>query len=155
MSQVLKNVRVIESKRQQKNLRRILCPSNFRHARTHAVKKCPDQRCGTCPLLKEGSVFNIGNRNFIVKSNMTCATKNVIYCITCEGCGQHYIGETGSTLRTRIRIHRQHIRQPEYRQIKLSEHLYICGNGQFTVFPIYINFLQTTCWKGEKKKNIL
>ena len=66
--------------------------------------------------------------------------KNLIYCITCQGCKQQYIGETGDVLRNRVRVHRQQIRQKEYRQIKLSEHLDKCAGHLepcFKITPFY------------------
>ncbi|XP_062612861.1 uncharacterized protein LOC134274600 [Saccostrea cucullata] len=123
MAKVLEKYKFINSKRQPRNLRRILCKSSFHQQHLYSVKKCSDLRCGTCNYMKTGSTFNFGNKDFTVKADMTCESKNVIYCITCAGCGQFYIGETGTTLRTRIRIHRQHINQPEYRKINVSGHL--------------------------------
>lgn len=52
------------------------------------------------------------------------------------------------------RVHKQQIKDPEYRKIKLSEHIDVCGRGQFKVFPFY-KFLQGVQRKEEKKKNIL
>ena len=53
---------------------------------------------------------------FKVKSNMDCSSKNLLYVIKCEGCGEDYIGETGNELRKRMTVHR---------------HYY------FTLFPFY------------------
>ena len=38
-------------------------------------------------------------------------------------------------LRDRVRIYRQHIRQPKYQMLKVEEHLRNCGDGQFKIFP--------------------
>ena len=141
MSKALQNFKFINSKRQPKNLRRILCKSYFQGNISHSVQRCTDRRCGTCPYIREGNTFKIGTREFKIKTDMSCASKNVIYCITCEGCGEFYIGETGTTLRTRIRVHKQHIQHPEYRKIPLSAHLDICGNGHFSVF-LYTNSIR-------------
>ncbi|XP_062612905.1 uncharacterized protein LOC134274656 [Saccostrea cucullata] len=155
MSKVLQNFQFINSKRQPKNLRRLLCKSHFQQNNVHSVSKCPDRRCGTCPYIREGNTFKIGPKDFKVNANMSCDSKNVIYCITCEGCGQFYIGETGTTLRTRIRIHKQHIQHPEYRQVKVSEHLDQCGNGHFTVFPFYKLLTDSTVERREKEKHFI
>lgn len=88
-------------------------------------------------------------------ANISCASKNVIYNITCSGCNEFYIGETGTTLRTRIRIHKQHVNQPEYRKIKLSEHLDICGHGQFSVFPFYKLYTDNAIERREKEKHFI
>jgi hypothetical protein len=83
---------------------------------------------------------------------MSCDSKNLIYCIKCGGCKEFYIGETGSTLRTRIRIHKQHINQPDYRKNKLSEHPDICGKGHFSVLPIYKLYTNSVLGRREKEK---
>ena len=45
--------------------------------------------------------------------------------------------EEGKTkLRDRVRVYRQHIRQPQYQQLKVEGHLRVCGNGEFWIFPL-------------------
>lgn len=36
------------------------------------------------------------------KPNMNCKSKNIIYCMTCDGCGENYIGQTGTKLADRM-----------------------------------------------------
>ena len=68
---------------------------------------------------------------------MTSDVQNVIYVITCNGCGEYYIGKTGDKLRTRRTIHAQQIRDPTTRRIPLSQHLDICSKDElkFKIFP--------------------
>ena len=33
-------------------------------------------------------------------------------------------------------MYRQHIRQPQYQQLKVEEHLRVCGNSEFQIFPL-------------------
>ena len=129
MSQAMLNVKFINSKRQPQNLRRILYASKMKTSQKLATK-CKDSRCGTCPYLKLGPSFNFRGKEIHVNSNMSCN-------INCAGCNKFYIGETGTRLRARIRVHKQHFHVPEYRKIKLSEHIDVCGHGQFQVFPFY------------------
>lgn len=70
---------------------------------------------------------------------MSCDVKNVLYVITCNGCKEFYIGQTGDKLRTRRTIHAQQIRDPSTRQIPLSEHLDKCSklNPKFMMFPFF------------------
>lgn len=108
------------------------------------VNKCTDPRYETCQYIKVGNLFKFGNKDFIIiliTVNMSCASKHVLYNITCSGCKEIYIGETGTTLHTRIRIHKQHVNEPEYRNIKLSEHLEICGHGQCSAFFCFFFFV--------------
>ena len=42
----------------------------------------------------EGNHFTFANqKTFKVNAAMSCDVKNVIYVITCRGCGENYIGE--------------------------------------------------------------
>ena len=45
-----------------------------------------------------------------------------------------YIYKT--TLRDRVRVYRQHIRQSEYQKCKAEEHFRTCGKGTFKIFPL-------------------
>ena len=50
-----------------------------------------------------------------------------------------HTGETGigkTKLGDRVRVYRQHIRQPEYQKLKVEEHLRTCGKGNFKIFPL-------------------
>ena len=95
MRNILSNYKIIKSKRQPYNLKRLLTKAKFTSNDTCAVRKCTRPNCGLCIHLVEGTSFkfNCGN-NFKVYENMTCAVKNVIYVMKCRGCGEEYIGET-------------------------------------------------------------
>ena len=83
---------------------------------------------------------------------MTCDSANLIYVVICSGCNGEYIGETGinkQKLRDRVRVYQQHIRQPEYQQLKVGGHLKNCSNGEFTIFP----FLQMRSWDKELRRS--
>ena len=41
-------------------------------------------------------------------------------------------------------MYRQHIWQPQYQQLKVEEHLRVCGNGEFRIFPLRQMRLQDT-----------
>ena len=41
-------------------------------------------------------------------------------------------------------MYRQHIRQPQHQQLKVEEHLRVCGNGEFRIFPLRQMRLQDT-----------
>ena len=62
-----------------------------------------------------------------------------LYVVIFGTCKEEYIGETGegkTKLRDRVRVYRQHIRQPQYQQLKVEGHLRVCGNGEFRIFPL-------------------
>ena len=59
---------------------------------------------------------------------MSCIVKNVIYVITCRGCGKYYTGETNN-LRKRTTLHNQHIRHENLRMIPVSGHIASCSDN--------------------------
>ena len=70
---------------------------------------------------------------------MNCTSTNLIYVITCAGCGHNYIGETGDVLRNRVTVHKQQIRDPHIRMLGVSKHIDECAVGltpQFTIFQV-------------------
>lgn len=52
-------------------------------------------------------------------------------------CRKNYIGQTGTKLSDRVRVHKQQIRDPSVRYTPCSKHFDICGRGQFEIFPFY------------------
>lgn len=81
---------------------------------------------------------------------MSWQSKNLIYAIICEVSNHFYIGETGTLLRTRNRVQKEQIKDPEYRKIKHSEHIDVCGCRQFIVFPFYTLFTESATERKEK-----
>lgn len=57
--------------------------------------------------------------------------------MTCPTCGDNYIGQTGTKLADRVRVHKQQIRDPSVRNTPCSGHFDICGKGMFYIFPFY------------------
>ena len=99
----------------------------------------------------EGPSYKFNECTFDINAPMSCTTKNLIYVITCTGCGEFYIGQTGTTLRDRVRVHKQQIKEPKYRQIGVSEHLDICGKTNFTIFPFYKVFSDSKTVREERE----
>ena len=65
---------------------------------------------------------------------------NLIYVLTCNGCDKYYIGQTGDTLRSRTRIHRQQINDTSTSFIFASKHIAECAVNlgiKFKIFPFY------------------
>ena len=106
MNEILSNFKLIKSKRQPNNLKRLVTKAKFNHNVDHEVKRCNRPNCGLCIHLVEGNLieFNCG-RNFYVHESMTCEVKNVVYVMKCRGCNEEYIGETGNYLRRRVTVH--------------------------------------------------
>ena len=84
---------------------------------------------------------------------MSCEAKNLIYVIKCKGCDEEYIWETGDTLRHRLTVHRQQIRDARVRILYVSNHIANCARFQpvkFTILPLYK--MQTDCVSARKMK---
>ena len=100
---------------------------------------CSNKRCESCNYLLKNDHYTFKNAHitFKLKNRFTCDSFNLIYFVFRDKCKEEYVGETreGKTkLRDRIRVYRQHMRQPQYQQLKVKGHLRICGKGKFQLF---------------------
>ena len=139
LQQLIHRSDLLQSQRQPPNLKKLLTKAKFNSKpEKYAVTKCGDSRCGTCPYLKTGSSFSFKcGKTFYVNENMSCKSKNLLYCIICNNCGDEYIGQTGTQLTARMRVHRQQINDPSIRNTPCSEHFDNCAMGNYQVFPFY------------------
>jgi hypothetical protein len=82
------------------------------HSLPHSSKPCHHSRCQHCKYLNSTSTFSssLTNQQFRVRGTITCATRNVIYLITCKKCSKQYVGETGIPVRSRLALHLSDIR---------------------------------------------
>jgi len=140
MRNVLDKFSFIKSKRQPPNLKRLLTKAKFCEDESiPEVKRCGRGNCALCAHLIEGTLFKskIGYK-ITVKFNMSCDVKNVVYVIICKGCREEYVGETND-LRKRMSVHRNHIRDPSHRVLRVSAHIDNCCDREpkFYVFPLY------------------
>ena len=68
--------------------------------------KCNKKNCIYCSILDTGGRINNENRTLSSKTNITCNSSNVIYCIECKRCNSKYVGQTKRKLKDRIRKHK-------------------------------------------------
>ena len=68
---------------------------------------------------------------------MSCEVKNLIYVIRCGGCHEEYIGEIGDTLRHRVTVHKQQLRDASTRMLYVSGHIDYLARKEFTKFKIW------------------
>ena len=94
-------------------------------------------------------------RNSDVTSNMSCNFKNLIYVITCVGCNNFYIGETGTSLKARIRVHKQLIHVPEYQKLSSVIILMYADNNNFKCFHFINCFIKNFLYIYIQKDNFL
>ena len=139
MKTVLENKNIINSKRQPKNLKRILTKSKFDFQnKTPCVTKCNRSRCKTCPDIMEGTTISFSNgKTFHVKTDMSCVSKQVVYSIICAKCNAFYIGQTKNELCKRMTLHRQQTNHEELRVLNVNKHIHSCAGGKFKIFPLY------------------
>ena len=139
MKNILQKKKIINSKRQPKNLKRILSTSKFDlNDSSPSVRKCTDKRCLTCKTIIDRSTYIFKNgKHFTVKQELSCTSKNVIYSIICRKCGDFYIGETKTELRTRMTVHRQQTNHEELTILSVNRHFRHCSGGDFMIFPLY------------------
>jgi hypothetical protein len=145
-----KNIKILNSKRQPPNLKKMLTSASFgKTERVGEIKKCGDNKCILCTHLIEGKsfYFKSSNKHFYIKSNMDCNTKYCIYAMLCPECGQSYIGET-KDFRLRTNLHRQHINQRS--DILVSKHLHDCGGRNCKIMPIFK--MKTSSEEDRKQK---
>ena len=142
MKEITQAYHIIKSKRQPWNLKRQLTRAKFNETQeSPKVTKCNRPNCGVCAYLMTDNhyLFKCGKK-FKVKTSMPCGTKNLIYLIQCSGCQEEYIGETGDTLRHRLTVHRQQIRDARLRMLYVSGHIEDCARNQlvkFRTLPLY------------------
>ena len=156
MRNILTKYKLIKSKRQPYNLKRLLTKAKFTSNNTPKVTKCNKPTCGLYIHLLEGHSFTFRcGKNFTIHENMSCNVKNVVYVMKCRGCGEEYIGETGNPLRQRVTIHNQQIRDPKTRMLKVSEHIANCAhalNPKYNIFPFYKMYSESTTLRRAKEK---
>ena len=68
--------------------------------------KCKDTRCKLCKLyIVEGDRFiTLNNKEWTIKTKITCNSINVIYFLKCSNCSTTYIGKTNN-FRLRMNNH--------------------------------------------------
>ena len=144
MKTSIKNTKLINSKRAPNNLKKMLTRARFvlHEKEGPKITKCSNSLCGTCAHLQDGVSkikLNKAKITFKIKEKMTCETKDVIYLITCNGCGKQYIGETQS-LRERVTLHNEQMKHPQYRHLYVSKHISRCAYARrikYKICPIF------------------
>ena len=134
------NTKIVNSKRQPKNLKTILTSARLRlKDNNFKISKCQDKKCDLCNYLIEGSTFLFEkvHFNFRVNYSMSCNVMNCIYVLKCNGCKKIYIGET-SNFRLRVNLHKHHVNRNC--GLNVSRHIHVCAKDQdikFQIMPFY------------------
>ena len=97
------NLRLIKSKRQVPNLKKILTKAEFSQKQV-GVFTCPDKRCEcyTSLLLGNSYTFKNVDKTFNLKAHFSCDCSSLVYIIICPTYCEEYTGEIGIG-KTRLR----------------------------------------------------
>ena len=142
MNEAMKNMKLIPSKRQAPNLKRILTRATFGSTlkEKNKVTQCKDPRCHTGKEILVGNQVELGCKNnkrtFNIKTNMDCGVRDFIYVISCNGCNEKYIGESGDSLRHRTAVHRNQMLLEHNRKLFVSNHIYHCVKDKIPMVKI-------------------
>jgi hypothetical protein len=132
--------KIIDSRRETASLLRKFQHSRFDESwsteNNRGVIKCGGKICKLCSEIIETDTVFFNNVGFAFKINtkMDCTVRNVVYALFCGGCTQSYIGET-VCLRDRANSHRSNSYSRDTAVMKVSSHLYRCGQG-FKMVPL-------------------
>ena len=86
------------------------------------------KKCKCCEIIIEyRNKLSVKNILIKINQNVDCTSENVIYILRCDSCQKYYIGKTTNQLSIRLNVHRNHIKNPEYSILPVSEHLRNCG----------------------------
>ena len=134
IKEIFSDQKVILSQRQPPNLLRLLSNAKFEEktqsqlTKQALILKCTDKRCKICLMyLQQDESFLLSNKNtWIVKRQMSCHSKNVIYYLTCNRCDglTTYIGKTNN-LRLRMNQHMSTCRTGNGSD-KFDQHVHHC-----------------------------
>ena len=135
---VFSSKKLINSMRQAPNLERLLCKSKFMPVEENFHFTSCGKNCVCCLYLLKASsyLFERVNKLFFRENILNCESKDLIYVVICQGCKEEYTGETGCFVKERISEYRQHIRQPQYQQIRMEGRFRLYSSGEFQMFPL-------------------
>ena len=93
-------------------------------------KICFNIKCKSCPYINKSGQILCHSTKFVheAKHNVTCQSSNLVYCITCKRCGQHYVGQTKRKLCFRLQEHIRSIKN--------------CSHEDVNPLPVGLHFSQ-------------
>ena len=105
--------KLVISMKQAPNLGGLLYGSKFEPKNKNQEVKNTGENCVSRSYLLKKSLhqFKRVNNTFLMKSSFNCESINPIHVVICQGCNKEYIEETECSVKERINIYRQHIRQ--------------------------------------------
>ncbi|NQY54727.1 MAG: GIY-YIG nuclease family protein [Campylobacteraceae bacterium] len=141
-SKLFEGTKLIRSERQPKNLGHLLQHSCVNLDKPkNGCQKCNKKSCGTCQYILETDSIYFSRLDIYFKllNAFTCESGNIIYKITCNGCGEFYIGLTVN-LRHRVTNHKFCLFNEASRIQKVHRHIHDCAGSMlvpFSIVPFY------------------
>ena len=114
--------------RRGRNLKDKLVRSRIKGVQQVDTNKCGRRVCVTCSHICTDKVVVGPSGTFEVKTDFTCESVDVVYCIQCRKCGELYVGETGRKLKDRFREHRNSVAQEQTGK-EVAEHFNSDGHS--------------------------
>ena len=151
MTAIMANKKIVAARRQPPNLKMHLFHPRFETAppvnrgsiipckKVAGRKPMRGQPCKCCEVINECMTFRFfgADHDFELRWHFTCETMNVIYALTCSGCGHNYIGQTERAVRDRCGDYRRAVSDPKYYTQGVHRHIAQCGQGKFTMTPFF------------------
>ncbi len=115
--QHIANLQIKVGSRRNKNLKDLLAKAKIPMPRDivqgnphhHSLRhsKCQSNGCRYCPKFDSVEQINshITKRKYTWIQKVDCKSNNLVYLLTCNVCGQQYVGETKRTLGERLSEH--------------------------------------------------
>ena len=84
--------------------------------------------CATCPLMlnSENLTSSSNNSKHKIHGSYNCTSTNVVYVITCTNCNIQYVGQTSTTVNSRMR---NHISDIKTRKLEKPVAAHFCNNA--------------------------
>ena len=150
MKNVMQNKKIVAARRQPRNLKSLLFRPRFDRSiqpSRGSVKPCKKDSnrgrlrgrpCKCCDSMQECTTltFKGSNEPFQLRYHFTCDTRNVVYALTCQGCGDNYIGKTEREVRERCGEYRNAVERKRFTQ-GVHQHLAECGGGAIVMTPFF------------------
>ena len=151
MRNVMKDKKIVAARRQPPSLKSHLFRPRFEsipQASLGSVVSCRNlpnrkptrgQPCRCCDSINECTTFKFhgSDETFELRWHFTCDTMNLIYALTCSGCGKNYIGQTERAVRDRCGDYRRAVSDPKYHTQGVHKHIAQCGKGKFLMTPFF------------------
>jgi len=100
---------------------------------------CKTKNCRYCPKINtSGKIMSTTlQREYSTKTNVSCKSNNLIYCITCKKCKIQYIGQTKNRLIDRFGKHFYHISTNDP-NLPISKHFNLPGHEGISDVEIHV-----------------